>query len=238
LEPKFQELEANTWEWEHKFQELEPEFQELEANTWEWAHKFQELEPEFQELEANAWDWEHKFQELEPEFQELEANTWEWAHKFQELEANTQANTWEWAHNISGVSHSNLSWAPLPGPRAQRGVFVRATLEARGLLSTMNPRIFYPIVLDYNDYMEALARKVQEVLDAAEAPFTLLAPTPSQTHPTRSISTTLAQLDPAPHHPTNFGHPHDDVPHHKLPQNFGGFAFGFGGVGFGGSAAT
>jgi hypothetical protein len=144
---------------------------------------------------------------------------------------------WSWI-NISGVSHSNLSWAPLPGPRAQRGVFVRATLEARGLLSTMNPRIFYPIVLDYNDYMEALARKVQEVLDAAEAPFTLLAPTPSQTHPTRSISTTLAQLDPAPHHPTNFGHPHDDVPHHKLPQNFGGFAFGFGGVGFGGSAAA
>jgi hypothetical protein len=140
---------------------------------------------------------------------------------------------WSWI-NVSGVSHSNLSWAPLPGPRAQRGVFVRATVEARWHLGTMSPRIFYPIVLDLHDYTEALARRVQEVL-IAEAPFTLtVTPTPSQTHPTLSISTALAQLDPAPHRPTNFGHPHDDVPHHKLPQNFGGFAFGFGGVGVGG----
>ncbi len=35
------------------FQELEPEFQELEANTWEWAHEFQELEFKFQESEAD-----------------------------------------------------------------------------------------------------------------------------------------------------------------------------------------
>jgi hypothetical protein len=27
-------LETNTWKWAHKFQELEPKFQELEANTW------------------------------------------------------------------------------------------------------------------------------------------------------------------------------------------------------------
>jgi hypothetical protein len=50
---------------------LKPQFQELEANTEEWAHEFQEFEPQFQELEANTWEWDHKFQEFEPKFQEV-----------------------------------------------------------------------------------------------------------------------------------------------------------------------